>query len=103
MKDNVTTFTIELQVAAQKVIHQFMTSNEQVEEMMRKAIEKAVLEFDFESAVKGIVQRDLNKAIQCSMEYGKMKEYVEKKANIIFEKIIEQEMQWMKERYDPNK
>lgn len=89
--DNITTFRIELEVAAQKVIHQFMMGNEQIEKQLSKSIQSAINSFDFEKEVSGIVHKQLRQAINNSFAYGELQKLVEERTNAIFERLIEAE------------
>jgi hypothetical protein len=89
--DNITTFRIELDVSAQKVIHQFMMHNEHVEEQIRNAIKKTVESFDFESEIRIIAERQLRKALQDAMNYGNLEQMVREKTQIIYTELIEKE------------
>ena len=95
--ENTTAIKIELNVAAQKIIHQFMTGNELIEEQLKKAIEDGITEFDFELEVKKLVQRQLSEAVRESVQYGKLRELVAKKAESIFNKMIEKEFEKYKD------
>ena len=101
--NNTTAIKIELQVSAQKVIHAFMQNNAEIEDQLRNALEKAVKNFDFEEEVMSIVSHELAEATRRAMEYSKIKEYVQQKADAIFEKIIENEISFLKEKYGKDK
>lgn len=88
---NVTTFKIELDIAAQKVIHQFMTGNEAIEEQLSNAIHNAIDTFDFQKEVEGIVKRQLREALNNSFTYGKLHDLVQAKTNAIYTKLIDAE------------
>lgn len=90
--DNITTFRIELNVAAQKVIHQFMTHNEHVEEQIRNAIKKTVEGFDFESEISRIATDQLRVAIREAMRYGKLEKKVRELTDKIYTELIEKEL-----------
>lgn len=91
MRDNTTTFRIELDVAAQKVIHQFMTHNEHVEEQIRAAIENTVKNFDFEKEISAIAERQLRKALQDAMNYSSLERKVRELTDKIYGEILEKE------------
>ena len=91
MKDNTTTFKIELDVAAQKVIHQFMLNNEQIEERLRQAIQSAVESFDFDKEIRIIAQQQLRNALHDAMNYGPLEKLVREKTQAIYNELIEKE------------
>lgn len=91
MRDNITTFRIELDVAAQKVIHQFMTHNEHVEDQIRNAIKATVEGFDFESEIRVIAEGQIRTAIRDAMNYGPLEKLVREKTQAIYTELIEKE------------
>lgn len=91
MKDNTTVFKIELEVAAEKVIHQFMVRNEQIEEQLTQAIKSAVESFDFHAEIKNIAQSQLRRALHDAMNYSVLEKLVREKAQIIYNDLIEKE------------
>jgi hypothetical protein len=91
MIDNITTFRIQLDVAAQKVIHQFMINNDHIEEQLRNAIQKTVEEFDFEAEIRVIATEQLRKAVRDAMSYGELQKKVQEVAGKIYADLIEKE------------
>lgn len=91
MRENITTFRIELDVAAQKVIHQFMTDNDHIEEQIRSAIENTVKNFDFEKEISIIAEQQLRKALRDAMSYSSLEKKVREMADKIYGEILEKE------------
>jgi hypothetical protein len=91
MRDNITTFRMELDVAAQKVINQFMLHNEHVEDQIRSAIKATVEGFDFEREIRVIATEQLRKAVRDAMTYGELEKKVRAVAGKIYEEMIEKE------------
>jgi hypothetical protein len=97
--DNITTFRIELDVAAQKVIHQFMTHNTHVEDQIRSAIQKTVEGFDFEGEIIRIATEQLRKALREAMMYSNLESKVREVTDKIYQELIEKELSKYK-RYE---
>jgi hypothetical protein len=91
MMDNITTFRIELDVASQKVIHQFMMHNEHVEDQIRNAIKATVESFDFEKEIRIVAEQQIRKAIRDAMNYGPLEQLVREKTQSIYTELIENE------------
>src|SRR5690349_3859943 len=89
--DNLTTFRIELQVAAQKVIHQFMLHNDKIEEQLTNSLKLAMEHFDFQKEVSHIFTSEIRSAISEAMKRGKMRELVQARADKIFDELLERE------------
>lgn len=88
-----TTFKIELDIAAQSIIHQLMISNEEVANQLKSGIEKAISSFDFEAEVQGLTHHAIKKAIQDSLDYGKLKELIQKRTEVILDNFVEQQIE----------
>ena len=82
-------FKIELEIAAQNVIHQLMISNENIEGQLRSAIEKAISSFNFEAEVQGLAHKAIRDAIKESLDYGKLKELIQKRSEAILDAFVE--------------
>src|SRR5690606_24393440 len=98
MRDNITTFRMELDVAAQKVINQFMLHNESVEEQIRNAIQKTVENFDFEGEIQRIATEQLRTALREAMKYSVLENKVRELAGKIYEELIEKEFAYLKSK-----
>ena len=91
MNDNISTFRIELDIAAQKVIHQFMTHNDHVEEQIRNAIKRTVENFDFEAEITRITTEQLRSALRDAIRYGELEKKVKEVAGKLYNEMIEKE------------
>src|SRR5690606_5025151 len=98
MRDNITTFRIELDVAAQKVINQFMLHNEYVEEQIRNAIQKTVENFDFEGEIQRIATEQLRTALREAMKYSALEKKVWEITNKIYDDLIDKELAYLKSK-----
>ena len=98
MRDNITTFRIELDVAAQKVINQFMLHNEYVEEQIRNAIQKTVENFDFEGEIQRIATEQLRTALREAMKYSALEKKVWEITNKIYDDLINKELAYLKSK-----
>lgn len=93
MNINSTQFRIELDIAAQNVIHQLMISNDAIEGQLKSAIEKAITSFNFEDEVHALTSKAIRDAIQDSLDYGKLKQLIQKRTEAILDNFVDQQIE----------
>lgn len=86
---NTSKVTFTLEVAAQKLISQYMLTNESIQDELEAGIKKAFDNFDFEAVVAESVTTAINQAIRQSIDWNKMRTAIRDKADVIIDKYIE--------------
>jgi len=94
--EDYTNFRIELEISAQKVIHQMVVHNEAVKQQLEDGIKRAVENYDFQSTVEEMVSKVIKDAIWNSISYGKLKEAVSTKVSEIADQLIEKHISHLK-------
>ncbi len=95
--EDYTRFRLELEISAQKVIHQFVMHNEQIREQLESGIEAAVKKYDFQGEVEKMVDKTIKDAIWNSLNYGKLKEAVSKKVSEIADTLIDKHIKHLED------
>lgn len=97
--DNVSTVRVELDIQAQKMISQYMINNERIEKEIESGIKRAFESIDLEAEVERSVKNCIEQAIKQSAEWGKIRDAVKKKTDIIVEEYIEKSIAQFKKDY----
>lgn len=87
--ENYTQLKVELVVMAQKLISQYMITNERIEKEIEAGIKRAFETIDLEKEVERSVKNAIERAIKDSSEWGKIRDAVKKKTDEIVEAYIE--------------
>ncbi len=87
--ENTSTIRVELDIHAQKMIHQYMIDNQRVEKEIEAGIKKAFESIDLEKEVERAVKKCIEDAIRQSADWGKIRDAVKKKTDEIVENYIE--------------
>jgi hypothetical protein len=87
--ENTSTIRVELDIQAQKMIHQYMIDNQRVEKEIEAGIKKAFESIDLEKEVERAVKKCIEDAIRQSADWGKIRDAVKKKTDEIVEVYIE--------------
>ena len=89
MDDNIK-IRLELEVAAQRIIGQYMINNRRIESEIEEGVKNAFESVDIAAEVEKTVKNTIEKAIRQSGEWGKIQEVVKKKTDEIVDTYIEQ-------------
>lgn len=87
--ENFTQIRVELDIQAQKLINQYMIDNKRIEKEIEAGIKKAFESIDLEKEVEKSVKNCIEKAIKDSSDWGKIRNAVKKKTDVIVEEYIE--------------
>lgn len=87
------TIKFEINVAAQRMISQIVSHNEEFEKQLEAGIKQAVDEFDFKEFSRQTVDRAIREAIQSSASWGNIRQMAVDKANKIVDEYISKEME----------
>lgn len=90
--DNSIKIRLELEVAAQRIIGQYMFNNEKIEAEIEQGVKRAFESIDIAAEVEKTVIHSIEYAIRQSGEWGKIREAVKRKTDEIVEAYIEQAM-----------
>ena len=77
--ENSTTIKLEIEVAAQRMISQYMIHNDQLKKQLESGIKKAFEDFDFEKTIENQVRETIAGIIKKSGDWGKIRRAVEEK------------------------
>lgn len=93
-----TKIRFELEIAAQKVINQFMLNNRHIEDQLESGIKNAFEDFDFESEIKVATTNAIESEIRKSANWDRLTKLVREKADKIVDDHIEKHLQSLKEK-----
>lgn len=94
--DNSVIIRMEMDIQAQKLISQYMISNEKIEKQLEAGIKNAFDNFDFEKAVEITVKNCIDTAIRKSGDWGRISTLVQDKANEVIDGYVERAINRMK-------
>lgn len=99
MDDNIK-IRLELEVAAQRIIGQYMINNKRVESAIEEGVKNAFESIDIAAEVEKTVRNAIEKAIRQSGEWGRIQEAVKKKTDEIVDTYIEQAVNRFKKDFE---
>jgi len=94
-KEGTTRISIELEIAAQNVIHNFLIHNNEIENQIKAGVEAAIKSFDFETEVARRCHSISNKEIRDAKSWDNVRKMVQMKADKIVDDYIEKELKKM--------
>ena len=88
MDSDYTKVRVELEIAAQRLISQFMLNNQEIEKQLEAGVKKAFENFDFEKVVELQVKDCIASTIKAAGEWGRIREAVRKKADELIDSYV---------------
>jgi len=84
---------VELDLSAQKVLHQFQIHNEQISADVQKGIERAVKEFDFEAAIAAKGKKLIEEVINNFMWNSELRKAIQAKVDLIVTDLLNKQFE----------
>jgi len=95
--ENFATIRMELDLQAQRVIHQYMVDNAKISEEVTRGIKEAFDSFDIAEAIRKEVSHCLQEAVRGSGNWSTLRATIQKKMDIVVEEHIEKTLESLKE------
>lgn len=90
--EDFTKIRLEIEIMAQRVISQYMISNDAIAKQIEAGVKRAFEETDIEKLVENSVRHCIEKAIHDSADWGKISKIVHEKADEIIDGYVAKSM-----------
>ena len=83
--ENTTKITLEVEVAAQRFIQQYMVNNDHIQKEIKAGIEAAFKKIDFKKVIESQVDKCIRRIISDSASWGRIRRVMDEKLSDIID------------------